>query len=89
MCVLVYTNIKVNHRIKYQADPTTLNCDFERDFCHWIIKAETEFEWVARTGNEILELEINGPSEVTTFKLNYNHEKAFWTMTKVQLVNVK
>jgi hypothetical protein len=41
-----------------------LNCDFERDFCHWIIKAETEFEWVARTGNEILELEINGPSEV-------------------------
>jgi hypothetical protein len=28
------------------------------------MKAETEFKWVPRTGQDILELEINGPSEV-------------------------
>ena len=47
-----------------QADPTTLDCDFEKDFCEWVISAETEFIWVARTGQEILDLGINGPTKV-------------------------
>ena len=47
-----------------QADPTTLDCDFEKDFCTWVITAETEFIWEKRTGQEILELGINGPDQV-------------------------
>jgi hypothetical protein len=47
-----------------QADPTTMDCDFEKDFCTWTITAETGFIWELKTGQEILDQEINGPDQV-------------------------
>ena len=33
-----------------QADPSTLDCNFEGGTCNWIVQADTEFKWVSRTG---------------------------------------
>jgi hypothetical protein len=33
-----------------QADPTTLDCNFEGGTCNWVVTSDTEFKWVQRTG---------------------------------------
>jgi hypothetical protein len=38
--------------IPEQADPSTLDCNFEEGTCKWVVSADAEFKWVQRTGRE-------------------------------------
>ena len=49
----------------FQADPTTLTCDFEKDFCHWTIEAETPFIFERKTGAAVIGDADNGPEHVS------------------------